>query len=122
MGDTERGGEKKTFLEKSIFVALIGVAGLVAASLVQGWMDIRLQENKFQSELILRVIDEKNREEQVKYLKFIRDLGLIPRYADRIEAIIEKPERIPSLIELSAHIKATSSISDVKVGVQPGQP
>ena len=121
MGDAKRREGKRTFLNASVVGALIGFIAVVAVPVVQGWMNSQLQEKNFQSELILRVIDKENSEEQVKYLKFIRDLGLIPEYADRVEAFIENPERIPSLKYLRGHVKATSS-SGAILEIQPRQP
>lgn len=83
-----------------VLIAVItGVAGLLGTgvgALIQGFNETKLEQQKFESNLIFKALEPKDPEARVKYLIFLLDAGLVKSLnVEKIRSLAKDPTRIP---------------------------
>ena len=86
----------------------------------KGLAAINLERTKFETELILKAIEERDQSQKVKALQFFANAGLIPNYADKIIELASKDEGA-SLPTLGSSVIPKPGITrwGVKTGTDP---
>lgn len=82
-----------------IFSALFGLLGTGIGAALQGHSSLQLERQKFESSLIQKALENKDRNEAAKALLFLVDSGVIQNLdGEKIRKIAENPEQIPRFI------------------------
>lgn len=95
-----------------LWVAALSVLGAVIVAALQGWANIRLEKEKFQSSLILKAIETGNIKDSATNLRFMVEAGLLQDSSGKLSALLNTPTSIPVL---------PSSIGPQVHPVEPGQ-
>lgn len=85
----------------TVLVAFIGLLGTGIGAYLQGRSNLELELAKFESEIILRGLDNEHPLERVKYLSFITKAGLIkPGRISQpyLDSLAQAPEQIPRVV------------------------
>lgn len=94
--------------------ALAGLLGTGIGAAVQGYNETRLEQQKFESELILKALEAESATEQAKSLRFLAEAGLLQRVsAERVARLAEDPDALPSS---RAAAITTSGLRNVPTG------
>lgn len=84
-----------------IFSAIFGLLGTGIGAALQGYSSLQLERQKFESSLMQKALEIKDRNEAAKTLLFLVDSGVIQSLdGERIRKIAENPEQLPSLTQL----------------------
>lgn len=85
-------------LTATVLVAVIGVLGTGVGAYLQGWLNLELERQKFESELILRGLDSADPNERANYLSFLVESDLLSsQRLDKayVDSLLRTPEAIP---------------------------
>jgi hypothetical protein len=98
--EAERGATpprfKFTAAHAAVFAAIATLAGTVVGALLQAQASRQLEEQKFQSGLIVKAFESTStREESLKYLRFLRATGLAPQLGASIDTM--RAEDLPQV-------------------------
>jgi hypothetical protein len=84
-----------------VFSAIFGLLGTGIGAALQGYSNLQLERQKFESSLIQKALEIKDRNEAAKTLLFLVDSGVIQSLDGiRIRRIAENPEQLPALTQL----------------------
>ena len=83
--------------------AIFGLIGTGIGASLQGYSNFQLERQKFESSLIQKSLEIKDRNEAAKSLLFLVDSGIIQSLDNaKIRKIAENPEQLPALTQLLA--------------------
>jgi WD40 repeat protein len=103
-------GNGKLYPKTSVLAILSAVSVLLAGGIgaaLQGFSNTRLERQKFESQLIQKALETKDKNEAAKNLLFLVDSGVIQSLdGHRIKEIANSPEQLPIYSEL---LKVASS-------------
>ncbi len=80
---------KVTPTHVAIYVALVGVIGTCVVALLQGYTNIKLERQKFESEIILKVATSDSIERNKKNLEFMLKAGFITDEQGKINKLVK---------------------------------
>lgn len=84
-----------------IFSAIFGLLGTGIGAALQGYSSLQLERQKFESSLIQKALEIKDRDEAAKTLLFLVDSGVIQSLdGEKIRKIAKNPEQLPTLTQL----------------------
>lgn len=84
-----------------IFSAIFGLLGTGIGAAFQGYSNLQLERQKFESSLMQKALEIKDRNEAAKTLLFLVDSGVIQSLdGAKIRRIAENPEQLPALTQL----------------------
>ena len=69
--------DKLTTGQITLLVAIIGLSGTLITSFIQGIYEQKLERQKYESSLVLKMVEAPTKKEAIDNLKFAVDLGLI---------------------------------------------
>lgn len=95
-GQRERTANLSMTAWVGIFTAILGVLAAATGTIIQGFMDVRLEKQKFESSMILKALDADAPEDAAKRLKFLVESGLITDPGRRISTLYADPKRVPT--------------------------
>jgi hypothetical protein len=84
-------------LTVAIITGIIGLIGIGIANYLQSMANLRLEQEKAESALILKAIETGDREVAAKNLAFLVQIGLIQDKTGRIAALEKSPNNAPVL-------------------------
>lgn len=92
--------------------AIFGLIGTGIGASLQGYSNFQLERQKFESSLIQKSLEIKDRNEAAKSLLFLVDSGIIQSLDNaKIRKIAEDPEQLPALTQLLAASSNSGVIS-----------
>lgn len=108
---------KFTASHAAIFAAIATLAGTVVGTLLQARASGQLEEQKFQTGLIVKAFEStSNPEESLKYLRFLRATGLVPQLGAAIDTM--RAEDLPQVRTLGASaIRVDDLSAPIRVAV-----
>jgi hypothetical protein len=106
-----------------LFSAIFGLLGTGIGAALQGYSTLQLERQKFESSLIQKALDTKDKSEAAKSLLFLVDSGIIQSLdAARIRKIAENPEQLPILAELLSATASGGAIAPAAIARCPDLP
>ena len=78
----------------TLIAAIIGLLGTMLGATLKGTADAKLENERLRSELILKAVDTRDKNEAAKFLKFLKDVGLVSGL-NEIDNYINNPDEIP---------------------------
>jgi WD40 repeat protein len=92
--------DKKSILG-TVLIALSGLLGTVLGVVFQGYNNTELERQKFESQLIQKALETKDKTEAAKNLLFLVDSGVIQQLdGHKIKEMANSPEQLPVYSEL----------------------
>lgn len=79
----------------TIIVAIIGLVGTGVGALIQGKSELELEKQKLKSQLLLKALDTRNREDAAQFLSFLKKTKLVDDIDDAIDEIVMSKESLP---------------------------
>lgn len=80
-----------------VWVAVLGLVGGLALTILQGFFNGQLEKDKAKSALILKAIETGNVKDSATNLRFLIETGLLEDPSGKITALLNKPEDVPKL-------------------------
>jgi hypothetical protein len=78
----------------TLIAAIVGLIGTMLGATLKGTSDTKLEREKLRSNLILKAVDTRNKNEAAKFLKFLKDIRLVSGLRE-IDTYINNPDKIP---------------------------
>lgn len=106
--------------KQSIIVSLVSaLIGGICVAIVNGLADIKLEEKKLETQLIVQAVKTGNKQQAASNLNFLVDAGLVTDTTGKIHELIDKPENSsfvlpvpPEYISLGTTVTRTSRLFD----------
>lgn len=98
-----------------ILSAIFGLIGTAYGAYIQGNANLDLEQKKFESQLVLQMIDSESQEQSAQNLKFLVDAGLIQDEEGLITQMAKEPTRIPKRIPVIIDQTASSDEGILKL-------
>jgi hypothetical protein len=101
----------KSPLTPIIFSALFAILGTILGAWMQGKSNLKLEERKYESTLILKMVETDSKGQAIENLGFLLDMGLIKNedLRAKVDKVVKDSSRV-ALIKMAEEVARDTSI------------